>query len=475
MRSAPIVSEAIQDFFSGHPELKGKALLVAYSGGVDSSVLLAALAASSICPLRAVHVVHNIRAEKELSAERAIVTASCRRLGIPLTIATIRRGAIEELAGERGIGTEAAARELRYGILKRIAKRKGYGMICTAHNADDQLETLIGRFISASSLDGLSGMRSLRDMGGGLSLARPLLSVSRKEIERYAASNGIPYSTDSTNAMPGFTRNRIRNTLVPVLDQGFPGWRKGLLETSARLDSDREVLGGSLSRILSSCRFESGRKRASVDLERFLSAPAALRTRILARGLSAAGRRGRLSHKAMRAAADAIARGVRGLDLLGVRIFLREGRLEFLPILDFRTEDRYFFQVDSEGLYRSGPISLSLRWMEPEASGTLPMKDREMEPGYLLEGSFSFPLVVRSRKPGDMIEAGEGGRKVDELLQSWHLEKRLKDAVPVIEDRRGIVAVLATSLSGSGLANEKFRDFSGSRDGRRLYIRMKGA
>ncbi|MFA5853423.1 MAG: tRNA lysidine(34) synthetase TilS, partial [Spirochaetales bacterium] len=359
-RDGNSIRHGLQNFISNHPEVETAGILVAYSGGIDSATLLSALAGSAIRPLRAVHVVHSLRPVNELRKEREVVAACCRRLHIPLTIATVKRGAIEKLASETKIGVEAAAREIRYGILKKIARRLGFRFIATAHNADDQLETLLGRFIASSSIDGLTGMAQSRDLGRGLFLVRPLLFASRKDIELYAEAEMLPISDDSTNAALNYTRNRIRHELVPILDRDFLGWRKGLLGTSAKIASDKAALNEYLVRFMSCCSIDTAKNTASIDLAAFKKAPKAIRIRALSRCIAAISKSDRMSYEALRDACDSIANEAPGVDVLGARIAVRRERLEILPILDFRIEDRYFFQVPSEETYHAGLISLSL-------------------------------------------------------------------------------------------------------------------
>ena len=465
------ISRGLQKCISKYPALSSEGILVAYSGGIDSATLLSALAGCGIGPLRALHVVHSLRPPEELRDERELVEAFSRRLGIPLTVATIARGAIEKLASEKKIGIEAAARELRYGILKRSARRLGLGFIAVAHNADDQLETLMGRFIASSSVDGLAGMAQCRRLGGGLRLIRPLLFASRKDIERYAEAESLPISIDSTNEALKYTRNRIRHELVPILDRDFRGWRKGLLGTSAKIAADKAALNEYLARFMRHCSIDASKNAASIDLDAFKNASEAIRIRALARCVAAISKNRRLSHEALRDACDSIVNGAPGADVLGTRISARGKRLEILPVLDFRIEDKYFFQVLCEGSYGAGPLSLSL-WWENSGNGEALAQKRK---GFLIEVTFSFPLIVRSRKPGDSILTTDGARKLDDIMKSWRLDQGKRNKVPVIEDREGIVAILASSLEGASLEQEKFRGYNGSNLARRLYIRLKGA
>ncbi len=462
--AASIIGRGIAKFFAAHPDLKKAGIIVAYSGGVDSAVLLSSLSAKGIRPIRAVHVVHNLRPEEELARERTIVTSTCADVGVPLTIAAVKRGSIEKLAAKKKIGIEAAAREVRYGILKREARRSGFGVICTAHNADDQLETLVARFISSSSTDGLAGIRPLRSLGGNILLARPLLFASRKETERYVEEMGIQISADSTNASADYRRNKIRHILTPLLDAEFPGWRKGVRSTAEKMESDSAALQEALGEAMGKCSIDPGRKSASIDIQTIRALPEGLRIRLLATCIAAISGSERLSYKALKTAAQALDRESKGFDLLGHRLLPLGDKLEIMPILDFRAEDGYFFLMPDAGQYRSGPIVVSLSWDRPNQGR-----------GYLIEGSFSFPLIARSRKAGDAIKTTGIDKRIDDILKSWRLERQRRGLVPIIEDRDGIVAILPSSFEGLRCGREKFRDYTGPMDGRRLFIRIKGA
>ncbi|HWP69126.1 MAG TPA: tRNA lysidine(34) synthetase TilS, partial [Rectinemataceae bacterium] len=389
------IESGLATFFRDHPESARSGIIVAFSGGIDSSVLLAALTSMAakaskaaeanrgLSPFRAVHVVHNLRDPEELRRERSLVRDSCRKLGVPLTIAVIKAGSVERVAFEKGIGEEAAACELRYGILKREARRFGIGTICTAHNADDQLETMIGRFLSSSSIDGLAGIPQLRTIGEKLLLARPLLFASRKQIENYAAEKNLVFSTDSSNASTEFFRNRIRHCLVPILESEFPGWRKGILGTREKLGLDKVEIGENFERAMLSCTIDRSQKEAHFPFATFMESSDSLRIRILAACIGAVSGGERLSFKALRNASISLASGAKRLDVLGARLLLDNGQLSILSILDFKREDGYFFQVESEGTYRAGDVVVSLCWAAPGGHKSRQTKAPEKGKGYL--------------------------------------------------------------------------------------------
>jgi tRNA(Ile)-lysidine synthetase-like protein len=449
--------------------------LVAYSGGVDSGTLLLALAKLTMMPLCAIHVVHNLRSGEELRKERALVAEVCADLRVPLAIEEIERGKIERVAAQRGIGVEAAARMLRYSALKRVAEKQKARVICTAHNADDQAETMLLRLISGSSLDGLKGIQPTRQIGHGLLLARPMLSVPRSEIERYAEREGLKYSIDSSNSDPHFLRNRVRSKIIPTLDSYFPGWRSGIRATIEKLSSDSQVIDDLFSQASASANYDMNTNIFTINRADYFAAPDCIKQRILSRAIGKVSRSDRISSRSVTKIMRDLAKGVRKLTVRRVSVEISNTALLISPILDFKGEDGYFFQIFAEGKYSAGIVVLTALWSAPDGDMDKIEKEARTSACSLYEGSFEFPLIVRSRKPGDSILAAGRMVRVDDVLKGMKIRPEARDRIPIAEDRRGIVAVLAGAYLGSNVVGAKYRDYSGSKLGRKFFLNIKGA
>ena len=460
----------IEEFFIRHPTVDTSHSLVAYSGGVDSSCLLDALCTMGRKPVRAIYVNHNLRGSEELIEEEATVRAFCTKRGVPLTIATIKPGDVVALAKRKKLGIEAASREFRYRIFSREATKWNAGFIITAHHEDDLLETLLFRLFRNSGVEGLKGIAEIRSLKPGLDLVRPLLAVPRSLIEDYAAEQSMAFSQDSTNAGNDFARNRLRHHLVPVLDLEFPGWRQGLLGTRSTLAADAEALGASLDRLIEG----SGKESPWVPASVFLEAPHALRVRILARLYVASESKAVFSRASLSSVAESLGGGAKVVRCYDRCFRLIDGRLEFSPSLDFRPEHGYFFLIPSPGVYSTGGIEVQASWLNPQ-EGTNVFESQVERKGCLVEGSFEFPLIVRTRMPGDRLGNEKGSTMVDDLLKSWRIQSGLRDVLPLVEDRRGIVAVLSGALEHPSTEKEKHRYYPGSLSGRRFCIQVKGA
>ena len=186
-------------------------LLVAVSGGADSSALLiglANLARELDLELHAAHLHHGLRGA-EADADLSFVRRLCRRLGVPLTAA---RWDTRARMRRRALSGQAGLRVLRREFLLAAARRAGARAIATAHTADDQLETLLLRLGRGTGLAGLAGMRPRR--GPWL---KPLLGATRADIESDLVRAGEPWREDRSNRDPRYARNRVRHEGIPAL------------------------------------------------------------------------------------------------------------------------------------------------------------------------------------------------------------------------------------------------------------------
>jgi tRNA(Ile)-lysidine synthetase-like protein len=205
---------------------RGTVFLAAVSGGADSTAMLTALAAlreRGGFLLHCLHVEHGIRDAVESRGDARAVVALCKRLAVPCRVVSVKHGRIAEVARQRGLGIEGAARTFRRRVWNREARRVGAARVLVAHTTDDLLETALMRVLRGVGPAGLAAMP--REKGRVL---RPLIALARSDVLAYLAERGIPFRTDSTNSDIRYLRNRIRHRLVPCLDTFFPQWRTTL-------------------------------------------------------------------------------------------------------------------------------------------------------------------------------------------------------------------------------------------------------
>lgn len=193
----------------------GDKVLIGLSGGADSVALTHALMRIQDelgIELFTAHLNHGIRG-KEAAQDEKFAYEFSENLGIKCFV---EKTDIPKLAKKLGIGEEAAARQYRYNFFERVSKENGINKIATAHNKNDNAETILMNFMRGSSLSGLSGIPYKRG-----NIVRPLLNVQRADIEKYCDRHNLKFVTDSTNLKNDYTRNKIRNILIPQLENDF--------------------------------------------------------------------------------------------------------------------------------------------------------------------------------------------------------------------------------------------------------------
>ena len=264
----------------------GAAAVVGVSGGADSVALAGALHAMGRYRLHLVHVHHGLRgADADGDAEFVAELASQWGLAFLL-----RRIDTPALAEQWGVGAEEAARRARYEVFLSAAGEFNADAVAVAHHADDQIETVLHRIVRGTHLRGLTGMAADRPLGEGVRLVRPLLWARRAEIESYCRDVGLAWRTDHTNLQNEFTRNFIRNELLPLLREHMnPKADEALLRLSAAATQAEDTLE-SLARGLfeRACRKQSPRS-VILRLTPMKKAPVGLASMVFRLALAAVG------------------------------------------------------------------------------------------------------------------------------------------------------------------------------------------
>lgn len=216
---------------------KVNTLIVGVSGGADSIALLFALANLAnrgfISNLMAIHCNFHLRGE-ESQRDQRFVEMVCKQIGVKLHI---KEFDIDAYRTNKNISIEMACRELRYEEFRSIKRSFNYDRIAIAHNSDDNIETLFLNLFRGSGVKGLRGM--VEDTG---EIIRPLLSIPRIQIEQYLEIIGFDYITDSTNLEDLYRRNFIRNKLLPLIEDRWPGVKKAISKTIVNLQSEEKIL-----------------------------------------------------------------------------------------------------------------------------------------------------------------------------------------------------------------------------------------
>lgn len=393
---------------------RGQRTLCAVSGGLDSMCLLHML--SAWCKdhggqVAAAHFNHQLRGEAA-NRDEAFVRDICRQWGIPLTVG---RGDVRRFAGQEGLSIEEAARKLRYAFLRQAAEAEGCDTISTAHHADDNAETVLLNLIRGTGLRGLTGMEPCRD-----AICRPLLSVTRAELEAYAARWDIPHMEDETNADPeAASRNFLRLRVMPLLKELNPRAVEHIGGTAERLRAADSALEADA--VFRTVRAEVREGRASISTEALAQAPEAVRPRMLLRLFELLG----VGRKDIGAAhLNAI------LELAEQPSREKEGRLS-LPrgVTARRTGRQLILELRPQPLPEVRLLpGHPLRW----GDYTLTLLDRPEGDGIALGGE--GPITAAPPVPGERLTlpGARGGRSVKRLCLDRRISPEERDRLPAI-------------------------------------------
>lgn len=224
---------------------RGDTVVCGLSGGADSVALLLSLFALKEkldINVEAIHVNHCLRG-KESDRDEVFCRDLCKSLEIPFNAVSCD---VNALSASEGISVEEAARKLRYRIFAESSVGK---KLATAHNANDNLETVILNLSRGTGVKGLSGIPVIRG-----NIIRPLLTVTRREIEEHLASLSQSYVTDSTNLSDDYTRNKIRHKIVPLLAEINSSVNETSVNTISNIREENEFIERIVSQAENKCR-----------------------------------------------------------------------------------------------------------------------------------------------------------------------------------------------------------------------------
>jgi tRNA(Ile)-lysidine synthetase-like protein len=435
MSGSGVIAEIVNEVRSSLERIRHpvkRPLVIGLSGGIDSQVLAHALmqATEDTGPdLFAMHIDHGLRSGSGNDAAR--VASICEDWGLPCEAVRVEVNAWEKVLEQ---GTESAARYARYAALAQQAIDLNTDTIVTGHNLDDQVETMLLRLVAGTSLEGLSGMREISRRPIPLApekrairrfaIFRPLLNVSRAQIESYAEEAGITPIEDESNESIAYRRNAIRHTVVPGLEAIEPGFRDAFARTAALLQDDAGFIADTVDETYD----EVVAERAGVwmlERRQFRSAYPAIQRRVLFRIieplLPPRARIGRERIEALRHAA------VEGQP--GKIIELAENLIGYVDYDRLAIGDASTLEDD---LRRLSWVPLLEPGTSVRLSGDV---DVLLTNGWRVHGEASTAgeLILRTRQDGDRTR-DERGREIK--LQDWFVDRKvpryLRDWLPVV-------------------------------------------
>lgn len=414
----------------------GSRVLVAVSGGCDSICLLHLLWTQREewgLEVSAAHYEHGIRGEASLR-DAAFVEDFCRARGIPCAV---EHGDVPAYAREQGLGIEEGARELRYAFLERRADELGCDRIATAHNADDNVETMLLNLTRGSGLRGLGGIPPVRGR-----IVRPLLTVTRQELEAYLRENALPHVEDASNADESYRRNRLRQRVLPLLREMNPALAHTLGDTAALLRQDEDCLAS-----LADDFIEKHYQNDSLPAKKLCELHPAVASRVL-RALCAQSLERKHVEETL-----AFCRGseLGYLDLPGQRLRREQGRLYFSEIESIPLPDRAIRPGECLEIPELG-ICIRADLVEYN------QKINSLFKTYCIkyENIRGNEILCTGRRPGDRMRPAYRGcsKSLKALFLEHGMTRAERDRILVFRDEAGILAVHDLALDERSLPRE---------------------
>ena len=414
--------------------------MVAVSGGADSVSLLDILHSLSEERLKLVvaHLNHRLRGE-ESDGDEAFVAALAQRYGLPFVC---ERVDVAALAGRARLSLEDAGRRARYAFLTKTAENYRASSIAVAHHLDDQAETVLMRLLRGAGGSGLSAMGSV---SAGI-VKRPLLPLSRAELEQYLKDRGLTWRNDSTNADTKILRNSIRHELIPLLKRYNPRISQRLAATAETLSLDEELLEQMTAAGYQRIAHHKGAD-VVLDAGALSREPKGLRLRLYRRALSEL--RGDLQRIALNhlQSIDDLVIGGRPsarIKLPGNCFVLRSYHsVSFSPEPPAAAKE---WEITVSGAGRYPLPDGRILTVQPASSPASLQPSPSV--AYLAPEDVPFPWLLRSYRPGDRFRPlGMGGsQKIKELFINEKIPLSDRSRIPVLVSSERIVWVLGVRL-----------------------------
>ena len=412
----------IIEFINENALLKaGDRVLCAVSGGADSMCLLHYLHTNaeklgiSVC---AASFDHMLRGEAS-ARDCEFVAEWCRERDIPCVTGC---GDVRSYAFSEGMSEEEAARGLRYAFLKKSAAELGCTVTATAHNANDNAETMLFNLTRGGGLKGLCGIPPERD-----GIIRPLLSTTREQIERYNEENSVPFVTDATNLGDDYTRNVLRHHVTPVLESINPAFFAAAARTAQSMREDERCLEE-----MARAAYDKLYKNSALPADKLTQLPKPVAMRVIrmicGRGLSYA--------HAQAVYALPSGNESRHADIPGMRVTYDRGML--------------YFGADN-GTPREYALKAGQRIYIPESGLEVTAQiiencERIFKSFNILDfkcDSICGNISLTPRKSGDKIRLSHRKctKSLKDLFNESGMSLRMRELTPVLRDEKGVIGV----------------------------------
>ena len=424
--------EKILDFIKQNNLIKpGEVVGVGVSGGIDSMCLLHFLNANKQLldiDVVAIHINHGIREESD--DEARFVVQKCREMGVRVYKFSIDA---PKIAKDKRISVETAAREGRYGVFDALVKKDIIDKAALAHHQSDQAETILMHIFRGCGANGAKGMEPIRD---GIYI-RPMLKVSKEEINLYASTNNIEFVEDSSNADNSYTRNFVRNVIMKDILKKWPNAVEAINNFAEAVSDDDDYIQS----IIDTNALLVDEKIVQMPCSYF-SGSSAIYSRIVFKALALIGVTKDIERKHIEMIKD-------------LATSMENGKKIRLPY-DIVVSKEYDYLTFENNYVEKPQLSKTLKCEEFEAPnyGNIVIKrvktDKMNEAGALYFDYRKVPKTARwrYREDGDVFEKfGGGTKKLKSFLIDKKIPVRLRDYIPVLADENEVYVIAGVEVS----------------------------
>ena len=397
-------------------------VLLAYSGGADSSALLHLLyndAKDTGFELHAAHFNHGIRGE-EAQRDAEFCKSTCDRLGLRFHLC---QADIPALAKENGNSIETEARIQRYAFFKQIMRENNIPILVTAHHAEDQIESIMLHILRGSSIAGLCGIAECRPFENDFLLIRPILKAEKEDILAYCKENNIEFVTDSTNADTSYARNFIRCELNPKMRELQPNLVSAFEKLAQSAHEANDFIDTTAQNLINN-EFSNG-----IILSKFNNLHPTLKARVIiftferySKGLS-------LEYTHIKSLIELCEKGVPHSSLsLPERIAakIENGYLVYAPNERKNEENKFELQFTVSKTTLQNGIIINIE-KNPKQNPSPTDIFLDVKCDIIKEGT-----IFRSKKEGDVIFSGKMNKKAKKLISEKKIPLNLRNKLPLL-------------------------------------------
>lgn len=414
----------------------GDTIIVGASGGPDSQFLIYLL--NQIKEEYKINIVlaHlNHLHRKEAINDENLVIETGKKLKLDVRV---KRASMDDFAKEKKISAEDAGRRLRYEFFRDIAREFDHGKIAVAHNKDDQAETILMRMIRGTGLDGLRGMDFRSE-----DIIRPILTFEKKEILAYLNENNIPYALDQSNFSNDYTRNYIRNEIIPRMEEINPRLKDSIFSLSDLVKNDLEIINDNMKNLSENVIKSTSNNQLSLDKDRFESLTYPYQARILRSAIED------LNGSTKDFSKQNIDDFINLTNLSNGKKIIKDD-LEFSK--SYKSYDLRKIRSESssnEKIYLSLGEKKYFNGYIISADLVDKAKDKAKTIGYFDYDKLSFPLEIRTRKNGDKFNPlGLGhSKKLKDFFIDEKVDKIERDKIPLILSDGKIIWLVSHRLA----------------------------